>query len=648
MTNGMFEVVFDKRSGGILAIRNVKDEFEMNWCQGDNVWGTLKDMDLVSCEDSKDGFVSVYSDEKLEVTVRRYFNSRGNFCESYTFKNIIEEDVFVKRGDIGIYATFNDDCLTLEECLQQRCHTHIWCGDNVSYVNALKKGDSPINLGLIVVSGGLSGYSIERNFKHHSNDRGDFILHPTPFSLRNGESYTLAWELFWHTGVEDFYRHCREYLNFVFFEVPQYSVFYGERIIIKAHISREAKEVRIHCDEEYIPYVLEDNIIKIEYLTKRLGEHEFVFYIDDIRTFVKVNCLLPMQSLLGLRANFIVEKQQFHKEGSYLDGAYLIYDNEDKCLYFDALTTDHNASRERLGMGIFLAKYLQLYPDEKIMSSLNKYEIFVKREFFDEKTGAVYDTIRKRNSKIRLYNAPWMATFWMEMFQLKKNDYYLDLMYRTLLYYYQTGGKNFYPNGLPMEESVRLLAENNKKEETLNLLSMYRNHVNVIIKNGLDYPKHEVNFEQTIVTPAVLYLTQMYKLTGEEQYQREAKKHIKILERFNGEQPDYHMHEIPIRHWDDYWFGKRKLLGDTFPHYWSCLSAAAFKHYSDITGDKKYLEKAVKTIRGSLCLFNKDGSASCAYVYPYRINNHRGEFYDEWANDQDFALYFALRLGIFT
>ena len=44
-----------------------------------------------------------------------------------------------------------------------------------------------------------------------------------------------------------------------------------------------------------------------------------------------------------------------------------------------------------------------------------------------------------------------------------------------------------------------------------------------------------------------------------------------------------------------------------------------------------------------MCLFFPDGSASCAYVYPFSVNERKGEFYDDWANDQDFALYEYLK-----
>ena len=59
---------------------------------------------------------------------------------------------------------------------------------------------------------------------------------------------------------------------------------------------------------------------------------------------------------------------------------------------------------------------------------------------------------------------------------------------------------------------------------------------------------------------------------------------------------------------------------------------------------KNFKKKAEENIRNCLCLFMPDGSASCAYVYPYSVNGAKGEFFDDWANDQDFALYYAVRI----
>ena len=81
-----------------------------------------------------------------------------------------------------------------------KCHTHIWCGENISYVMCLRMGGEAPHLGLALTDGSLSGYSVERDFEKISNDRGDFILHPSPVALVPNESFTIEWKLFWHNG----------------------------------------------------------------------------------------------------------------------------------------------------------------------------------------------------------------------------------------------------------------------------------------------------------------------------------------------------------------------------------------------------------------------------------------------------------------
>lgn len=61
-----------------------------------------------------------------------------------------------------------------------------------------------------------------------------------------------------------------------------------------------------------------------------------------------------------------------------------------------------------------------------------------------------------------------------------------------------------------------------------------------------------------------------------------------------------------------------------------------------LSGDEKYLNAAVECMRNCLCLFDDDGRGAATYMYPYRLNDVYGKKYDELANDQDFALYFAL------
>ena len=166
----------------------------------------------------------------------------------------------------------------------------------------------------------------------------------------------------------------------------------------------------------------------------------------------------------------------------------------------------------------------------------------------------------------------------------------------------------------------------------------YRRQAEFIIKKGVDYPEHEVNYEQTIVGPAVTFLLEMFLTTREQKYLDECQPHLECLEAFNGRQPDHHLHEVAIRHWDGWWFGKRPLWGDVFPHYWSTVTAVAFQRYHQATGDDSYRLRAEKIVAGNLSLFSDDGSASCAYLYPLLVNGHPGKYYDPYANDQDWAL----------
>ncbi|MDR2651978.1 MAG: six-hairpin glycosidase, partial [Prevotellaceae bacterium] len=87
-----------------------------------------------------------------------------------------------------------------------------------------------------------------------------------------------------------------------------------------------------------------------------------------------------------------------------------------------------------------------------------------------------------------------------------------------------------------------------------------------------------------------------------------------------------------------YWFGKREMFGDVFPHYWSAQTGVAFYYYAQCTGDTAYRQRAENIVRNNLCLFFEDGKASCAYLYPYKVNGIKAQFYDPYANDQDWAL----------
>ena len=84
-------------------------------------------------------------------------------------------------------------------------------------------------------------------------------------------------------------------------------------------------------------------------------------------------------NLLKNRCHFIAENQQYNNPKSKLDGAYLIYDNEEKHIYYNR-EYDFNGGRERVGMGVLIAKYLQNHDDEVLLNSLKKYIKYVQKQ----------------------------------------------------------------------------------------------------------------------------------------------------------------------------------------------------------------------------------------------------------------------------
>ncbi|MBQ5927529.1 MAG: hypothetical protein IIX01_06375, partial [Clostridia bacterium] len=373
------------------------------------------------------------------------------------------------------------------------------------------------------------------------------------------------------------------------------------------------------------------------------------------------NAVTDMETFLETRIRFIVERHQCQEKDSPLYGAYLIYDNQENRQYFNYVWTDHNANRERMGMALSIVKWLQTHDDEQIERSLRLFTEFLLRECVDEKKGTCYGNIGKDDRFLRLYNAPWVCLYFTELYKWSKEKRWIELVVRILRYYYGVGGAKFYPNGIRFYTVYQEIVKAGLEKEAKEAYGFFQDHVQTMIKNGVIYPPHEVNFEQTIVTPAVTILLDKYLIDKDGFYLREAEKHLKILEKFDGDQPHYRLNTIPIRFWDGYWFGKNGTYGDVFPHYWSVLSGYSYYLYYKATGKNNYLVRAENCLKNSLCNIYADGRATCAYIFPYSltgtthlqgkeecdyvsIEQRKGQYADDFANDQDFALYFFMKM----
>lgn len=620
-------------NGQIAALRSPEDVFEMNWTRGAKAWGSIR------------------SSYELETEVFRSWTRDGTLIETYVFRNPTEFDIFTMGTELGIYTPFPDYYADADTCMKQCCNTHIWCGKGSSYIMALRMGGRAPHLGMVLREGELKGYSVERmastngRLEELSNHRGDFILHPENMHLRPGESCTLSWELFWFRDKEDFRERLLKTPGFLLPEADSYILTGDPHISFSVPAGeKEEQELCVFCKGEEIPVAFDGSRARIVHEAEGCGEYTFEIRSKENTARASFRVMPGLMDMAERRCRFIAENQQYQNEKSCLNGAYLLYDTEEKQVYYEHLN-DHNGGRERVGMGILMAHYLKLCPDAALEKSLDAYVAYVLRELFDTETGEVFNDAPRCRDYIRLYNYPWMSRFFLELYNLKKEARFLEYYMKSVRFFYKEGGAHFYAIGMPMYESVTVFRNLGREQEAEELLELYRKQGEFILACGRNYPPHEVNYEQSIVAPAAIYMCELYKLTKEERYKEEGLEQLKVLDMFQGFQPDYHMNEVAIRHWDGFWFGKRRCLGDTFPHYWSALSGYAYSQSEELDESGYFKEKADKTLKGVLSLFHEDGSASCAMVYPMSVNGVRAEFYDAWANDQDWGLYFALKYG---
>ena len=608
------------------------DRYRMNWLRDDYAYGEA----LVP--------------EGLAARAEHRWEN-GMLESAFYFKNVSGKPFFSSLASVGIRLPLQDKYESSQICITGRCHTHLFCGGNVSYVCAYRMGGEAPHLGLVLTEGSLGGYSVERDLAKMSNDRGCFILHPSPFELQPGEELKLSWKIFSHEGEADFFEKAGKLTRFIRVNADKYVLFPGEGGEIKIEPSWEAKRVTVNGEAAQW---LENGVFAYHYgygREQEYGDREFVIEADGVRTGCRILLHEAPEILADRRCHFIAEHQQYHApdgEKRGLDGAYLVYDNEEKHLYYN-IENDYNAGRERAGMGLLMTARLRGLKargawDIGLAESLDAYRDFVLRELVDVETGQVFDDFGRDERWKRLYNSPWYATLCTEWYALYGKTEYLTYACRIVRWFYEKGGFVHYSIEMPILSLCRELKKAGMEEELREMTGLFVRHADSVMEIGVNYPPFEVNYEQSIIAPAANILLQVYFLTKEKKYLEAGRMQLSILELFNGHQPDYHRYETAIRHWDGYWFGKRRTYGDTFPHYWSGLTGSCFALYYAAAGEKEYAARAKASLRGVLSMIFPDGTASCACVFPVTVNGKKPDGWDAYANDQDWALYFYIRM----
>lgn len=655
----------DRTTGGVSAITIEGDKYGMNWIlkpdgsqyawvDSSYCWGlgyfTINDgRRSKKVEWNKpyklnaDGQSVSYLADSIEVSVRRHYEG-DVLVEDYTFTNKGGQTAYL--SDVGIYTPLNDNYPSADVCITNRADVHIWDGDNGAWINALRMGGSAPHLGLVVTDGSIKSYEIwERALNHsNSNFRGVFSLDLPDMALKHGESYHLQWKIFSHKGNADFKEKLLS-LGGIWTEANKYVFEKGETAKVSFTSDKELTDCYAQLNGASVDVHRNGNVWTVDVPLCQEGDAKVtLFYNRGKKTHADLHVVSSYENLLKKRVDFIRTHQQMKNVADPRYGAYMVYDNVGDSIFLNdrpnVSPADRDDGGERLGMGVLLAKQYLLTHDVKLLSSLRDYAKFL-HEKLQTKDFVTYSTAVHK-ARNRGYDYAWVAKFYFLMYNVTGEKLYAEYGYQTLQALFKQFGYGFYCIELPVRLGLQSLQKAGMKKEYKKVLADYKKTGDIFVANSVNYPKSEVNYEQSIVAPAVDYLCQLYLETGIQKYLDEAKKQMPVVEAFDGQQPSFHLNEIGNRHWDGYWFGKREMWGDTFPHYWSAITASAFYHYSLCTGDTSYVDKARRIVQNNLCLFFEDGKASCAYLYPYKVNGIKAQFYDEYANDQDWALVFYL------
>ena len=307
-------------------------------------------------------------------------------------------------------------------------------------------------------------------------------------------------------------------------------------------------------------------------------------------------------------------------------------------------------------MGTLVAHSLSRQYDEAVAASLRLHREFIEREILDVSTGFVRNGVGREN--VRLYNFPWVSTYYLEWYRFSGEVECLRIAARVLCKYYELGGAKQESPCIAAFEILSHLEREGCTEEYAALRCAFVAHGDAIVERRTASHSSEVACANGMMNLMCTFLFQVYLLEKDEKYLSCIDELLKISESFFDRQPDYRMHGVALRFWDMYWFGRREAYGDTYPQWLSSLTAEMY-HFCDLATGSDHGRLIRENLLGNLAVYFEDGAASCAYLYPRRVTTFtsrpeeenplrplgvvEGERFSVFANDQDWALYHALK-----
>lgn len=568
------------------------------------------------------GIDLLYQLGELELRVGRRFGEQ--WTETYEVRNTGAEPVEV--GSLAVSTPYRDVYRSSRESLNGAVHAHVWTGGADAWVWAVPMDGSGPGLGLQLKEGELWAYSVEsREAGTSSNIRGHLYLHVTDharaphamggqpsITLAPGASYRWTWQLAWYDNLPGFHADRQPLIS-----ADTLAAEVGQSI----EVNKPDGPATISRDEPGVVHVEASD-------GKRTARIAVLFH-------------QPLKQLVERRVRFILDKQRRPELADSRKYAFVPYDNDSGLTVLSAAWGDWSDARERIGMALLLQEVRDRGWGDRaeVAEALAGYEQFVREHLVDADGTVHDDSIHK--GRVRLYNFPWFARFLIGQGDPAGAARILDR-------YYELGGSHFL--AFDLGPLLSELAGRLDEPDAVRMRDHLVRHARTFIEYGDELPPHEVNYEQSMVAPLLELLVAAYRIEPGQLDGAELNRRLRWLTSFAADQPDVRLRHVPIRHWDGYWFGRLRLWGDVFPHYWSVLSAAVYAAWPRElvdASDGAWLDSAAEAIlRSNLVNFETDGSATCAFVYPSCVNGHPAYVADPLANDQDWALVYALRLGL--
>ncbi|WP_035745141.1 hypothetical protein [Haematomicrobium sanguinis] len=591
---------------------------------------------------------------QLEL-VRTVSAADERMTEVFQWKNISKNAVVLDT--IGIYTPFRDVYESEGRSFTHSVNTHLFPGGRSAWVLAEAMSFQGPRLGLKVTEGYLNAYSVEgRHIGYSSHHRGFFVLHPTdgrnpdafggqsPIELAPGETFTLSWELAWYPDRESFLAEidspwpARPLMGRVTDPLP---------LEVKAGYT--PSDIRVLATEKaadgtQIPAA------RVESGALVAPVHGIQnLELDGHRTAALM--YRDVRELVEARIAYLLEFQRASHRDAPDSGAFLVTDTSNKLSVPYAAWGDHSDGAERIGMAALLqqARRRGWGDAAAIDAALAAWMDFAHANLYNPETWLPKRGSQDQVIEVRLYNAPWLIHVFADQYLLDGQERHLEAAWNMLEASFAAGAREHLSiDQIEGMEALLAIFEAAGDARADTVREMIVSHAEYFRGVGEKLVAHEVAYEQSMVAPLVRALSAGWAHSAQGQENDDAwlphiARALGWLRGFGGPQPHARLYQVGIRHWDGYWFGRERMWGDTFPHYWSVLSANAYLALPPALRSDALDADARSVYVSNLASFYDDGSATCAFIFPSAVNGSPAYVADSLANDQDWALVWMLR-----